>query len=145
MHCTACGSSSLVEGKIVTDGDLSFRPSGDSKLKRAFGIDRRPVRVYACPRCSHLQFAVDFSEDDLRAYQSFEGEQQRSAVEHHVRQDTAGALPMIAFHDFIPRRQGKRLLGLLTDYENLHELVSRVNLWIEQHRIDVVNVETVLV
>ena len=52
---------------------------------------------------------------------------------------------MIAFHDFIPRRQGKRLLGMLTDYENLHELVSRVNLWIEQHQIDVLNVETVVV
>ena len=57
----------------------------------------------------------------------------------------AGALPMIAFHDFIPRRQGKRFLGMLTDYENLHELVSRVNLWIEQHHIDVLNVETVVV
>ena len=52
---------------------------------------------------------------------------------------------MIAFHDFIPRRQGKRLLGVLTDYENLHELVTRVNLWIEQHHIDVLNLETVLV
>ena len=52
---------------------------------------------------------------------------------------------MIAFHDFIPRRQGKRLLGILTDYENLHELVTRVNLWIEQHHIDVLNVETVVV
>lgn len=52
---------------------------------------------------------------------------------------------MIAFHDFIPRRQGKRLLGILTDYENLHELVTRVNLWIEQHHIDVLNVETLVV
>ncbi len=52
---------------------------------------------------------------------------------------------MIAFHDFIPRRQGKRLLGILTDYENLHELVSRANLWIEQNHIDVLNVETVVV
>lgn len=52
---------------------------------------------------------------------------------------------MIAFQDFVPRRQGKRLLGMLADYENLHELVSRVNLWIEQQRIDVLNVETVLV
>jgi hypothetical protein len=51
---------------------------------------------------------------------------------------------MIAFHDFIPRRQGRRLLGILTDYENLHELVTRVNLWIEQHSVDVLNVETVL-
>ena len=52
---------------------------------------------------------------------------------------------MIAFHDFIPQRQGKRLLGVVTDYENLHELVTRVNLWIEQHHIDVLNVETVVV
>lgn len=52
---------------------------------------------------------------------------------------------MIAFRDFVPRRLGKRLLGMLTDYENLHELVSRVNLWIEQHHIDVLNIETVLV
>jgi hypothetical protein len=52
---------------------------------------------------------------------------------------------MIAFQDFIPQRQGKRLLGILTVYENLPELVSRVNLWIEQHHIDVLNVETVLV
>jgi hypothetical protein len=82
MHCMACGSSSLVDGKIITEGmDMSFRPSGDSKLKRALGIGSRPVRAYACPRCGHLQFAVDFSEDDLRKYQSFEGEQQRSAVE----------------------------------------------------------------
>src|SRR5688500_19011687 len=52
---------------------------------------------------------------------------------------------MIAFHDFIPRAQRKRMLGMVTDYENLHELVSRVNLWIEQHHIDVLNVETVVV
>ena len=81
MDCIACGSSVLVEGKVVTDGDLSFRPSGDSKLKRVFGIGRRPVRAYACPRCGHLQFAVEFSEDDLREYQRFEGEQQRGVVE----------------------------------------------------------------
>jgi hypothetical protein len=52
---------------------------------------------------------------------------------------------MIAFRDFIPQRQRKRLLGVLADYENLHELVSRVNLWIEQHQVDVLSVETVLV
>lgn len=81
MRCTACGSSSLVEGKIVTDGDLSFRPTDDSKLKKALGIGRRPVRAFGCTRCGHLQFAVDFSEDDRSKYQSFEGEQQRSIVE----------------------------------------------------------------
>jgi len=81
MHCTACRSSSLVEGKVVTDGGMSFRPSDDSQLKRMFGMGRRPVHAYVCPRCSHLQFAVDFSEDDLRKYQRFEEEQHRSASE----------------------------------------------------------------
>ena len=52
---------------------------------------------------------------------------------------------MIAFQDFIPRSQRKRFLGMLTDYENLHELVTRVNLWIEQHHINVLNIETVIV
>ncbi len=82
MRCIACGNSSLVEGKIATEGmDMSFSPSGDSKLKKALGLSRRPVRAFGCPRCGHLQFAVDFNEDDLRKYQSFEGEQQRSVVE----------------------------------------------------------------
>lgn len=52
---------------------------------------------------------------------------------------------MIAFQDFVPRVQSKRLLGMLSDYENLHELVSRVNIWIEKHQIDLINIETVLV
>lgn len=52
---------------------------------------------------------------------------------------------MIAFQDFVPQPQGKRLLGMITDYENLQELVSRANNWIEHHQIDVLNVETVVV
>ncbi len=52
---------------------------------------------------------------------------------------------MIAFQDFVPQRQGRRLLGLLSDYENLQELVTRVNQWIEHHQIDVLNVETLVV
>ena len=83
MHCTACGSSSLVEGELVhSDGEKTkFSPSGDSKLKRALGIGSRPVRAYGCPRCGYLQLAVEFSEEDIKKYQSFEGEHQRSAVE----------------------------------------------------------------
>lgn len=82
MKCIACGNSSLVEGRTVTEGmDMSFRPSGDSKLKKAFGVGSRSVRAFGCTRCGHLQFAVDFSEDDLKKYQSFEGVQQRSIVE----------------------------------------------------------------
>ena len=84
MHCIACGGSPLVEGDLLNPSDgviTKFRPSGYSKLKRALGLGARPVRAYGCPRCGHLQLAVEFSEDDLKKYQSFEGEQQRSAVE----------------------------------------------------------------
>lgn len=83
MHCTACGSPSLVEGELVhSDGDKTkFSATGDSKLKRALGMGGRPVRAFGCPRCGHLQLAVEFTEEDLKKYQSFEGEQQRSAVE----------------------------------------------------------------
>jgi hypothetical protein len=83
MQCSACGSSFLVEGELTrSDGDTTkFIPTDESKLKRAFGIGGRRVRTYGCPRCGHLQFAVEFTEDDLKKYQSFEGEQQRSAVE----------------------------------------------------------------
>lgn len=83
MHCSACGNSSLVEGELIcSDADTTkFTPTGQSKLKRAFGIGGRRVRAYGCPRCGHLQFAVEFTADDLKKYQSFEGEQQRSAVE----------------------------------------------------------------
>jgi hypothetical protein len=83
MHCSACGSPFLVEGELTgSDGDATkFLPTGESKLKRAFGVGGRRVRVYGCPRCGHMQFAVEFTADDLKKYQSFEGEQQRSAVE----------------------------------------------------------------
>jgi hypothetical protein len=50
---------------------------------------------------------------------------------------------LIAFHDFIPQTQRKRL-GIRTDIERLQEVVSRANRWIEQHQIDVLNVETIL-
>jgi hypothetical protein len=83
MQCTSCGNPSPIEGELLsTDGGITkFSPTGDSKLKRALGMGGRQVRAYGCPRCGHLQLAVEFSEDDLEKYQSFEGAQQRSAVE----------------------------------------------------------------
>lgn len=83
MRCIACGSPSLVEGEILTSdgGNTLFSPSDKSKLKRALGIGSRSVHAYGCPRCGHLQLAVKFSEEDLKKYQSFEGEQPPSAVE----------------------------------------------------------------
>ncbi len=88
MHCIACGNSSLVEGELAhSDGATTlFIPTDQSKLKRAFGIGGRPIRAYGCPRCGHLQFQVEFTADDLQKYLSFEGEEQRSAVEQPENQ-----------------------------------------------------------
>lgn len=83
MRCNGCGNSSLIEGDFVHSdgGQTRFSPSGNSNLKKAFGIGSRPVRCYGCPRCGNMQMAIEFSEEDMKKYQSFEGEQQRSAVE----------------------------------------------------------------
>jgi hypothetical protein len=83
MRCSACGSSSLVEGSLIqADSDkVLFRPSGGSMLARLLGKGNRPVRAYGCPRCGNLQLAVDFTEEDLEKYQNFEGETQPSVVE----------------------------------------------------------------
>lgn len=84
MRCNGCGNSSLIEGDFVHSSDagqIRFSPSGNSNLKKAFGIGSRPARCYGCLRCGNMQMAIEFSEEDMKKYQSFEGEQQRSAVE----------------------------------------------------------------
>ena len=43
------------------------------------------------------------------------------------------------------RRQRRRLLGIVSDYESIHEVVTRANRWIERERVEVLNVETLLV
>lgn len=76
MKCTACESSALIEGQIITGGtDLAFSPLAISPLKRAMGIGARKVRAYACLHCHHLQYAVDFTDADRQQYQQFEGQQ----------------------------------------------------------------------
>ncbi len=77
MKCTACGSSSLVEGTIVTSNGatLGFYASDLPSLKRIFGMGSRKVRALGCVHCNNLQFAVAFNESDLERYQQFEGEQ----------------------------------------------------------------------
>ena len=77
MKCTACGSTNLVEGTIggYDTADIPFRPRDTALLKRMFGTGTRPIRAYGCIRCHHLQLAVEFSEEDLRRYQEFEGQQ----------------------------------------------------------------------
>jgi hypothetical protein len=77
MKCTACGSSSLVEG-IVTGGDgptPAFYASDLPSLKRIFGMGGRAIQAHGCVHCHNLQFTVEFSESDLERYQQFEGEQ----------------------------------------------------------------------
>lgn len=51
---------------------------------------------------------------------------------------------LIAFRDFIPQPLTTRILGMLKDYESMQEVVTRVNRWIEQENIQVLNVETLL-
>ena len=78
MKCTACGSSSLVEGTVVSNSDLGefgFYAKDLPSLKRIFGIGSRAVQAYGCVHCKNLQFTIEFSESDLERYQQFEGEQ----------------------------------------------------------------------
>ncbi|HEV2706774.1 MAG TPA: hypothetical protein VGV59_12675 [Pyrinomonadaceae bacterium] len=78
MKCVACGSTSLVEGELVDmrGGRMnSFKLSEVSKWKSMFGVGVRGVRAYGCVNCRHLQFAVEFTEEDVLRYKQFEGEQ----------------------------------------------------------------------
>jgi hypothetical protein len=78
MKCVACGSASLVKGELVNTaggGMTHFRLSDVPKWKSIFYKGIREVRAYGCVNCWHLQFAVDFSEEDLQRYRQFEGEQ----------------------------------------------------------------------
>ncbi|MBA3767782.1 MAG: hypothetical protein H0W99_12505 [Acidobacteria bacterium] len=78
MKCVACGSTALVKGTLldsVANKTAIFKPDEVSMWKSMFGVGTREVRAYACIHCQHLQLAVDFSEDDMKRYQQFEGEQ----------------------------------------------------------------------
>jgi len=78
MKCVACGSASLVEGKLVstTDGGMNvFKLNDVSTWKSIFGLGIRKVNAYGCVNCYHLQLAVDFSDEDRERYRQFEGQQ----------------------------------------------------------------------
>jgi hypothetical protein len=77
MKCTACGSSSLVEGEL-RDGHgarVSFKPDDLPLLKSAFGLGNAGINAYACLHCQNLQLVVRFSKEELERHQHFEGEQ----------------------------------------------------------------------
>jgi hypothetical protein len=77
MKCVACGSVVLVGGTLLDSGGIPtyFQPVEVSILKGMFGVGTRRIRAYGCIHCHHLQLAVDFTEEDLKRYQQFEGEQ----------------------------------------------------------------------
>ena len=78
MKCLACGSEALVKGTVLdTSGGAptAFKLDEVSIWKSMLGFGTRTIRAYGCLHCQHLQLAVDFSEDDLRRFQQFEGEQ----------------------------------------------------------------------
>ena len=77
MRCTACGSETLVEGKIQAgDGSYpAFYPTETALLKRMFGVGGREITAYGCIRCHHVQLMVNFRDEDRERYAEFEGEQ----------------------------------------------------------------------
>ena len=80
MKCVACDSTALVEGTLMeTSYGITpvFKLEADSIWKSMFGFGggTRSIRAYGCLHCQHLQFAVNFSDEDLQRYQHFEGEQ----------------------------------------------------------------------
>jgi hypothetical protein len=96
MKCVACGSTSLVEGALVNTagvGMTHFRLSDVPKWKSIFYKGIREVRAYGCVNCGHLQFAVDFSQEDLQRYRQFEGEQ--PSVLERINAETDGYTSVI--------------------------------------------------
>jgi hypothetical protein len=78
MKCVACGSTSLIDGDLVDmKGGLMrfFKLKEIPKWKSTFGKGIREVRAFGCVNCLHLQFSVDFIEEDLQRYRQFEGKQ----------------------------------------------------------------------
>ena len=79
MNCNSCGSSNVIEGKIINSsdgGDASLFVSNDKSLyKQIFGIGRNKILSFACVHCGNLQFIVEFSEKDKERYKEFEGQQ----------------------------------------------------------------------
>jgi hypothetical protein len=59
----------------MIDNSSGFKPKEYSIWKSMFGVGTREIRAYGCIHCQHLQLAISFSEEDLRRYQQFEGEQ----------------------------------------------------------------------
>ena len=78
MKCTACGSTSLIEGVLLDEAgaeDKKFVPKDVSYLKRLFGMGGRKVQAWGCIKCSHLQFVIEFTDEDRARFREFAGQQ----------------------------------------------------------------------
>ena len=77
MKCAACGSTSLIGGKLQSEdaSKIGFQPDDAPAFKRVMALGRRRVRAYGCVHCGHLQLVMEFTEEDVERYQQFEGRQ----------------------------------------------------------------------
>lgn len=77
MECVRCGATAVVEGAFMETsggGGVAFLPADTPYLKRLFGGSRK-VSAHACLHCSHLELTVEFTEEDRKRYQEFDGPQ----------------------------------------------------------------------
>jgi len=78
MECVRCGAAAIIEGSLMEmsgGGGISFRSNERSLLERFFGGGSRKINAHACLHCSHLELTVEFSEEDRKRYQEFDGPQ----------------------------------------------------------------------
>lgn len=78
MKCVACGSTNLIEGKVLDEGggsEMKFKPSEVSMWKAVFGYGVQEISASACVHCGHLHLNVNFSDADRQRYLQFEGQQ----------------------------------------------------------------------
>ena len=63
MNCVACGSTNLIEGKILDESGgtkFTFKPLAVSMWKAVFGIGVQQISATACVHSGHLQRYIEF-------------------------------------------------------------------------------------
>jgi len=75
MNCIACKSTNVIEGDVIDQHGLSFKPLEVSDWKATLGIGVQKISAFACVHCGNLQLNVDFSDEDRQRYIEFEGQQ----------------------------------------------------------------------
>ena len=77
MACMACGSSNLVEGKLVDGHSYSptFIFAEGSFWSQIIGTGNRTVIAFACIHCGNLQYQVRFTDKDRERFAKFDGPQ----------------------------------------------------------------------